>query len=293
MRSLRIRRALARAECQLERLRRQVAFERLLARLFVDADPPWLLKGGYAFELRLRQDQAQNARATNDIDLAVPVPARLGGDVTADPITIVRDRLQEAAERDLDDWFVFRIGAPIADLDAAPYGGARFPVEVVLAGRRFARFHLDVGLGDAVIMPADWLTGHKTLAFAEIPAVRIAVMRLVQQFAEKVHAYSLPRDGQRENTRVMDLVDLVLLLRLGLPDTNTVMQALEATFTRRRTHAIPQTLPAPPASWHAPFAALAQQCGLDITISDEAYERLSAYWSTLPLALTEQHDQAI
>jgi hypothetical protein len=31
------------------RLRRRVAFERLLARLFAEAEPPWLLKRGYAF----------------------------------------------------------------------------------------------------------------------------------------------------------------------------------------------------------------------------------------------------
>jgi nucleotidyltransferase AbiEii toxin of type IV toxin-antitoxin system len=255
----------------LERLRRQVAFERLLARLFADADPPWLLKGGYAFELRLRQDHAPHARATNDIDLSVPIPARLGEGASADPIIAVRDRLQEAAESDLDDWFIFRIGAPVADLDAAPYGGARFPVEVVLAGRRFAHFHLDVGLGDAVIAPPDWLTGQEMLNFAEIPTPRIAVLPTAQQFAEKVHAYSLPREGRRENTRVKDLVDLMLLLKLGLPDASTTTQALEATFARRQTHAIPQALPVPPASWHEPFAALAQECGLDITTPQEAY----------------------
>jgi hypothetical protein len=32
----------------LQRLRRQVAFDRLLCRLFRHADSPWLLKGGYA-----------------------------------------------------------------------------------------------------------------------------------------------------------------------------------------------------------------------------------------------------
>jgi nucleotidyltransferase AbiEii toxin of type IV toxin-antitoxin system len=177
----------------------------------------------------------------------VPIPARLGEDAGADPIIVVRDRLQEAAERDLDDWFIIRIGEPVADLDAAPYGGARFPVEVVLAGRRFAHFHLDVGLGDAVIAPPDWLTGQETLDFAEIPAPRVAVMPIAQQFAEKIHAYSLPRDGRRENTRVKDLVDLMLLLKLGLLDTNITTQALEATFARRQTHAIPQMLPVPPA----------------------------------------------
>ena len=57
----------------LQRLRRRVAFERLLARLFTQEDPPWILKGGYALELRL----GDQARSTLDLDLSVPDPARL------------------------------------------------------------------------------------------------------------------------------------------------------------------------------------------------------------------------
>ena len=36
-------------------------------------------------------------------------------------------------------------------LAAAPYGGARFPVNVKLSGRKFANFNLDVGVGDAAV----------------------------------------------------------------------------------------------------------------------------------------------
>lgn len=53
----------------LQRLRRQVAFDRLLARLFqVGQSPllPWVLKGGYAMELRIKA-----ARTTKDIDLTM------------------------------------------------------------------------------------------------------------------------------------------------------------------------------------------------------------------------------
>lgn len=57
----------------LQRLQWRIAFERLLARLFAGDDPPWLLKGGYALELRL-QDRA---RSTLDLDLSVPDPKRL------------------------------------------------------------------------------------------------------------------------------------------------------------------------------------------------------------------------
>ena len=48
----------------LQRLRRQVAFDRLLARLFSGQNPPWYLKGGYAMELRIH-----GARTTRDVDL--------------------------------------------------------------------------------------------------------------------------------------------------------------------------------------------------------------------------------
>src|SRR5215472_17209745 len=57
------------------RVRNHVAFDRLLARLFVEqpATPPWILKGGYAFELRL----GGRARATLDLDLSIPAPAQI------------------------------------------------------------------------------------------------------------------------------------------------------------------------------------------------------------------------
>lgn len=50
----------------LQRMRRQVAFDRLLVRLFAEGNPPWRLKGGYALELRLSV-----ARTTRDLDLGL------------------------------------------------------------------------------------------------------------------------------------------------------------------------------------------------------------------------------
>jgi hypothetical protein len=62
--------SLAREEnTDLQRLRRQVAFDRFLARLFPrgpNSQYPWVLKGGYAMELRIR-----SARTTKDIDLTL------------------------------------------------------------------------------------------------------------------------------------------------------------------------------------------------------------------------------
>jgi len=48
----------------LQRIRRKVAFERFLARLFSTEPYPWVLKGGYALEVRF-----EISRATKDLDL--------------------------------------------------------------------------------------------------------------------------------------------------------------------------------------------------------------------------------
>lgn len=50
----RLRQTATTANIDLAHLRRQVAFDRLLARLFHSAEAPWALKGGYAMELQLR-----------------------------------------------------------------------------------------------------------------------------------------------------------------------------------------------------------------------------------------------
>lgn len=275
----------ARAE-QLDpmRLRRQVAFDRLLARLFAAPDArdiPWLLKGGYTFELRL----GGKARATKDLDLSIPDLRRLAPgtyDAARETSAVILDALRDAAAVNLADGFDFRVGLPMADLDAAPYGGARYPIEARLDHRTFTTFHLDVGVGDAVSAAAEWLTGPDTLGFAEIPPVQVAALAREQQFAEKVHAYTLPR-GDRTNTRVKDLVDLVLLLRLGLPDLAIVKQALRATFARRATHPLPTTLPPPPIEWRAAFAELATEAALAIASIDAAFQEVAVYWQTLAL----------
>lgn len=50
----------------IQRFRRQAAFDRMLCRFFQNEASPWLPKGGYAMELRIR-----TASTTRDIDLAL------------------------------------------------------------------------------------------------------------------------------------------------------------------------------------------------------------------------------
>jgi Nucleotidyl transferase AbiEii toxin, Type IV TA system len=260
----RLRQTATAEHVDLARLRRQVAFDRLLARLFHSDEAPWALKGGYAMELQLRV-----ARTTVDIDLTLPASLNLSSE-EAPATAAVREMLQEAASLDLGDWFVYTVGAPMMDLDAAPYGGARYPIDCRMDGRTFAKFHLDVGIGDVLITPLQKIQGQDWLGFAEIPAAEMRLISKEQQVAEKLHAYSLPRSTP--NSRVKDLVDLLLLVRTGEVRQPQLTEAVRMTFDRRKTHAIPLSLVPPPESWDGQFHALATQCGMTSGMDDSFHE---------------------
>lgn len=233
------------AGAQLARDRKRVAFDRLLARLLAVAEGQWLLKGGFALELRL----PGHARATKDIDL----------DWQADKGQLM-DKLIDAAEHDAGDHFAFvveRAGAPEDRLG----GSHRFRVTASLAGRLFETFLLDVGFrGDEELAP-DILTTDALLAFADIPPVEVRAVPIELQVAEKLHAYSRIYEGNRPSTRAKDLVDLALIAASSTVDATVLHTAIQTTFARRGTHSPPATLPTPPQHWAAQYRSLAQEVG--------------------------------
>jgi len=263
----------------LERLRKQVAFDRFLARMF----PPqsnsagWVLKGGYALELRFL-----HARATKDIDLTLS-----SGIITAatvqDQRIALRDHIRRFAAHALPDFFEFLIGTATLDLDGAPEGGFRFPVDAVMDGRRFARFHVDIGVGDATEPPLEILEGRDWLAFAGIPKPQFVAVSREQQWAEKFHAYTRPREN-RVNTRTKDLVDLVLLINLGELSSVRLSYCVTTTFNRRATHPIPTSVLPPPPEWKSVFARLAIEGGIEPDLT-RAFLALSEFWQSLSTAL--------
>lgn len=246
----------------LDRLRKRVAFERFLARLFDQEPYRWVLKGGYALEIRL----GGRARATKDVDLDRPPP----------PVEDMLDELQEAAEKDLGDYFLFRVGVPKL-MRGAPLGSLRFSVEARLAGKPFTGFALDVGQGDEPLGEAEWKEGQADLTFAGIERTRLPVYPLADHFAEKLHAYTRPRERR---TRVKDLLDLTVILEElanELPSAEAMRRTIEATFDRYGTHELPHPLPSAPADWAESFGATAQDLGLTVTEIDRAREILEEY----------------
>src|SRR3954453_101666 len=87
----RLKRASLAEQIDLNRLRRQVSFDRLLARLFRPEPAPWVLKGGYALELRF-----QSARSTVDLDLTLQ-PVLSTTPASDDRNQMVREMLQSLA----------------------------------------------------------------------------------------------------------------------------------------------------------------------------------------------------
>lgn len=260
----------------LQRLRRQVAFDRFLARMFSKGPKAaylWVLKGGYAMELRVH-----SARTTKDLCLTLHDGTRLSKDPKKRREQ-VRDMLQEAAATRLDDFFEFLVGEAREDLEGAPDGGSRYPVQAQMDGRDFARFPVDVGIGDEVLEPVAIVTGRDWLGFGGIAPPSLPIISAEQQFAEKLHAYTLPR-GERTNTRTKDLVDMVLLIRGGKLEEKKTITAIRATFTRRATHKVPRELDAPPGDWAPVFDALAKECALAMKM-EEGFALVRDFTGTL------------
>jgi hypothetical protein len=260
----------------LSTLQLKLVIERLLARLFHGSTPPWLLKGGFAMDLRFRP----RARTTKDLDLAIALPPARTPPV--DFAGELRERIQAAADVDLGDHLTYRIGTPRRELANAPGGGARYPCATVLLGKPYARFHVDVGCGDPLVGEPEQLVGDDLLAFAGIPPATVLAISGAQQFAEKLHAYTFPWSG-RSNTRSKDLVDLVLLIERGPPDTDAIRIALSATFAARATHTLPTVLGPPPGSWVIDFPPMAAEAGLSTSDCLEAFAILDGFWRAAAL----------
>ena len=256
------------------RLRRHVAFDRLLARLFSGHTKDLIVKGGYALELWIN-----NARTTKDIDISFK--GNLGGvwtgERSSDPKAL-QDFLQNLVSVDTKDFFEFIISNAVLDLENALYGGYRFPIEARMAGRVFIKFEVDVAAGDTWLEPHERVKTQDWFGFAGIEAPTIPVISQEQQFAEKVHAYTLPR--KTPNSRVKDLVDILLLIENGTLKTERIKNALSKTFQRRKTHPIPLDFPEPPESWKTPFKKMAETCGIPDDLSF-AIDKIRQFYKTL------------
>jgi predicted nucleotidyltransferase component of viral defense system len=223
----------------------------------------WILKGGFALQLRYGLE----ARPTRDIDLRTPL------DLTA----ALNSLRQVIAASPTTDHFSFELSEVVQELQGAPGGSLRVRVMAQLAGLPIATFHLDLSSGDALVEPPDVLHGSDLLLFAGLTPVAFPAYPVTQHLAEKLHAYTLPRN--QENTRVRDLVDLVIIAATERVDAVSLARSVEATFEVRASHPIPGRLPVPPDSWAQPFARIAAEVGsLPARSLTEGFAFAAAFW---------------
>lgn len=231
----------------LDRLRRQVVLERLLARLQAAEPGRWVLKGAMALEVRL----GGTARATKDVDLG------LRGEIGDLDLADLSDRLTDALDRDLADRFIFRL-IDIEALSATGAGGlARARVSCRLAGREFGSIQMDVAQRSTELDDTERirLPGH--LTFAGIDPPEIEVVTVARHAAEKFHGM-LRTFADRDNSRVRDLADLVILHEHGLVDPRQVAQFVRDVYAERGDEP-PKTIPAFPPSWPERYERLAAE----------------------------------
>jgi predicted nucleotidyltransferase component of viral defense system len=229
------------------RARTLVAFTRLLARLERTAPDRWVLKGGFALELRL----PGQARATRDVDID-----------WAASLDEATNALVEAAALTLDDYFEFDIQR-VGDADFGGAGGVRFHADAYVGGRLFEPLLIDVGVGSESFPAADELTAPDLLDFAEIEPAHIRAIRLEQHIAEKLHAYTRRHADDQPSSRAKDLIDIILMSELAAFDFDRLREAVVRVFAAWATHELPTSLLAPPRGWARPYRALAEEVGLD------------------------------
>jgi len=157
-------------------LRKMVAFDRFLSRLFLHGPDQWVVKGGFALQLRL----GASARTTKGIDLLVM------GEVHE-----IYPHLRESGAIELGDWFAFEVmDTTTSGVD--DIGGLRYRLHSLLDGRTFERFNIDFGIGDPLLAPVEYLETPALFAFAGIKPTIVPCYPVTQQIAEKYHAFTRP-----------------------------------------------------------------------------------------------------
>jgi hypothetical protein len=198
----------------LPQLQRQIAYDRLLERLYL-IDDDWIVKGATAL---LARDIG--VRGTIDIDIY-----RRAGTASGET------NLRAAARLDIGDWFRFEVGAT----RSGAAGGVRLPVRSFIGPTLWAAFHVDL-VGSEIRM-----TGEPEpvppLARVLIPDVEQHGYRaypLVDHIADKVAAM-FERYGKAAapSTRYRDLVDLVAIVLAARADAEPQLAALRSEASRR------------------------------------------------------------
>jgi len=220
-------------------LRRQFAYDRLLARVFTADSHRWILKGGGGLLARI----PGQARHSMDLDLFYR------GELEA----AVADIENIGADDSFGDFFTFDI-LPNPGQFGGGATGANLGVVAFLGEKEFQRFNVDIVITSNMTKEPDIVAA---LAPVSIPGLRVVdyiVYSVVDHVADK-HAAMIATygEGNQSSTRYRDLVDLVLVATTQQVDATELRAALLSEY-RHRGLEVARTVDAPDRSWDAGYA---------------------------------------
>jgi hypothetical protein len=197
-------------------LQRQVAYDRLLCRLYTD-DARWILKGAGALLAR-----RIGARRTGDLDVSLSVPL---------PIAV--ESVRRAAALDLGDWFEFGVGdrvEPIAGVE-----GTRLAITASLGRTVWSLFGVDVVVGAGPMQgPPDEASVLVDLSIPGLLTRSYRLWPLENHVADKVTAVQQTFGvDRRPSTRYRDLVDLAAIAASATVAATSLRTALLDESSRR------------------------------------------------------------
>jgi hypothetical protein len=238
----------------LAQLQRQIAYDRLLVRLYL-FDDGWIVKGAAAL---LARDLS--VRATIDLDIYRNAARELA-----------ETDLRAAAARDIRDWFRFELGPGRQVTGDTP--GTHILVKAHVGTTLWQEFGIDL-VGADIRMTGD-PEDVPPLARVAMPDFEQRGYRaypLVDHVADKVVAtFQRYGIGRRPSTRYRDLVDLVAIVRGASVSAEEQLRALTSEADRRGVQ-LPRRFTVPDRGlWEPGYAAEAVRSLLPVARTlDEA-----------------------
>jgi len=245
-------------------LQRQIAYDRLLQRLYL-ASEDWILKGAAAL---LAREIA--VRATLDIDL-----------YRHSSLSAAETDLRAAAALDIGDWFRFDFGKREITGDGA---GLRLRATATIGATVWSEFHVDL-VGPDIQMTGEPdnvrpLVGVNT---AELPQRTYWAYPVADHVADKIAAI-LERHGTqaRPSTRYKDLVDLVAIITGVRIAADAQLLALRSEANRRTLRLPARFMVLDRQLWERGYAAEARRSLLrEANSLDEALMLVSPFVDAL------------
>lgn len=226
----------------LNELRRQFAYDRLLARLFDDEPESWVLKGGGCLLARLP------GRARHSMDLDMYYAGELD--------TAIENLQDLGANEDFGDFFTFLI-----EPDATPTapGHARsLAVTASIGNKVFQEFSIDLVVDANMTRPPDTIQPLQPVGVEGLRSPNYQVYPLVDHIADKHAAMLDTYQGNKPSSRYRDLVDLVLIATTQRLHASDLRSALLSEYANRSLET-PMTVDLPHPSWEAGYARTASK----------------------------------